>query len=163
MRKAIQVLLIIAMVGCGLVMLEGLAVMIGGDTYEDVIAIATLLNLEIEEAQSIVGIGYIVEGAISLIIAIFAYKHFMEAQCASDIKTSWKIITLIFVGLVEGILMFCIKDEHFPGYIPPQTVTENGDDYMTQFAKLKELYDMGAITEEEYKQLKNDLFDKYHL
>lgn len=163
MRKAIQVLLIIAMVGCGLVMLEGLAVMIGGDTYEDVIAIATLLNLEIEEAQSIVGIGYIVEGAISLIIAIFAYKHFMEAQCASDIKTSWKIITLIFVGLVEGILMFCIKDEHFPGYIPPQTVTENGDDYMTQFAKLKELYDMGAITEEEYKRLKNDLFDKYHL
>lgn len=163
MRKAIQVLLIIAMVGCGLVMLEGLAVMIGGDTYEDVIAIATLLNLEIEEAQSIVGIGYIVEGAISLIIAIFAYKHFMAAQCASDIKTSWKIITLIFVGLVEGILMFCIKDEHFPGYIPPQTVTENGDDYMTQFAKLKELYDMGAITEEEYKQLKNDLFDKYHL
>lgn len=163
MRKAIQVLLIIAMVGCGLVMLEGLTVMIGGDTYEDVITIATLLNLEIEEAQSIVGIGYIVEGAISLIIAIFAYKHFMEAQCASDIKTSWKIITLIFVGLVEGILMFCIKDEHFPGYIPPQTVTENGDDYMTQFAKLKELYDMGAITEEEYKQLKNDLFDKYHL
>ena len=163
MRKAIQVLLIIAMVGCGLVMLEGLAVMIGGDTYEDVITIATLLNLEIEEAQSIVGIGYIVEGAISLIIAIFAYKHFMAAQCASDIKTSWKIITLIFVGLIEGILMFCIKDEHFPGYIPPQTVTENGDDYMTQFAKLKELYDMGAITEEEYKQLKNDLFDKYHL
>lgn len=163
MRKAIQVLLIIAMVGCGLVMLEGLAVMIGGDTYEDVIAIATLLNLEIEEAQSIVGIGYIVEGAISLIIAIFAYKHFMAAQCASDIKTSWKIITLIFVGLIQGILMFCIKDEHFPGYIPPQTVTENGDDYMTQFAKLKELYDMGAITEEEYKQLKNDLFDKYHL
>ena len=162
MRKAIQVLLIIAMVGCGLVMLEGLTVMIGGDTYEDVIAIATLLNLEIEEAQSIVGIGYIVEGAISLIIAIFAYKHFMAAQCASDIKTSWKIITLIFVGLIEGILMFCIKDEHFPGYIPPQTVTENGDDYMTQFAKLKELYDMGAITEEEYKQLKNDLFDKYN-
>ena len=162
MRKAIQVLLIIAMVGCGLVMLEGLAVMIGGDTYEDVITIATLLNLEIEEAQSIVGIGYIVEGAISLIIAIFAYKHFMAAQCASDIKTSWKIITLIFVGLIEGILMFCIKDEHFPGYIPPQTVTENGDDYMTQFAKLKELYDMGAITEEEYKQLKNDLFDKYN-
>lgn len=162
MRKAIQVLLIIAMVGCGLVMLEGLTVMIGGDTYEDVITIATLFNLEIEEAQSIVGIGYIVEGAISLIIAIFAYKHFMAAQCASDIKTSWKIITLIFVGLVEGILMFCIKDEHFPGYIPPQTVTENGDDYMTQFAKLKELYDMGAITEEEYKQLKNDLFDKYN-
>ena len=162
MRKAIQVLLIIAMVGCGLVMLEGLGVMIGGDTYEDVIEIATLLNLEIEEAQSIVGIGYIVEGAISLIIAIFAYKHFMAAQCASDIKTSWKIITLIFVGLIEGILMFCIKDEHFPGYIPPQTVTENGDDYMTQFAKLKELYDMGAITEEEYKQLKNDLFDKYN-
>ena len=162
MRKAIQVLLIIAMVGCGLVMLEGLAVMIGGDTYEDVITIATLFNLEIEEAQSIVGIGYIVEGAISLIIAIFAYKHFMAAQCASDIKTSWKIITLIFVGLIEGILMFCIKDEHFPGYIPPQTVTENGDDYMTQFAKLKELYDMGAITEEEYKQLKNDLFDKYN-
>ncbi len=162
MRKAIQVLLIIAMVGCGLVMLEGLGVMIGGDTYEDVIAIATLLNLEIEEAQSIVGIGYIVEGAISLIIAIFAYKHFMAAQCASDIKTSWKIITLIFVGLIQGILMFCIKDEHFPGYIPPQTVTGNGDDYMTQFAKLKELYDMGAITEEEYKQLKNDLFDKYN-
>ena len=162
MRKAIQVLLIIAMVGCGLVMLEGLGVMIDGDTYEDVIEIATLFNLEIEEAQSIVGIGYIVEGAISLIIAIFAYKHFMAAQCASDIKTGWKIITLIFVGLIEGILMFCIKDEHFPGYIPPQTVTENGDDYMTQFAKLKELYDMGAITEEEYKQLKNDLFDKYN-
>ena len=162
MRKAIQVLLIIAMVSCGLVMLEGLVVMIGGDTYEDVIAIATLFNLEIEEAQSIVGIGYIVEGAISLIIAIFAYKHFMAAQCASDIKTGWKIITLIFVGLVQGILMFCIKDEHFPGYIPPQTVTENGDDYMTQFAKLKELYDMGAITEEEYKQLKNDIFDKYN-
>ena len=162
MRKAIQVLLIIAMVGWGLVILEGLAVMIGGDTYEDVITIATLLNLEIEEAQSIVGIGYIVEGAISLIIAIFAYKHFMAAQCASDIKTGWKIITLIFVGLVQGILMFCIKDEDFPGYIPPQTVTENGDDYMTQFAKLKELYDMGAITEEEYKQLKNDLFDKYN-
>ena len=72
MRKAIQVLLIIAMVGCGLVMLEGLAVMIGGDTYEDVIEIATLLNLEIEEAQSIVGISNIVAGAISLIIAIFA-------------------------------------------------------------------------------------------
>ena len=162
MRKAIQVLLIIAMVGSGLVMLEGLSVMIGGDTYEDVIEIATLFNLEIEEAQSIVGISNIVAGAISLIIAIFAYKHFMAAQCASDIKTSWKIITLIFVGLIEGILMFCIKDEDFPGYIPPQTVTGNGDDYMTQFAKLKELYDMGAITEEEYKQLKNDLFDKYN-
>ncbi len=163
MRKAIQILLIISMISCAFTLIDGCVTMFS-DPYENAdILVLVELGMDAETAQTIMGVSSIITGALSIILAIFAYKHFMAAQCASDVKTGWKIVTLILVNLIAGILMFIIKDEHFPGYIAPQQQSVVSDDYLTQFAKLKELYDSGAISEEEYTALKNNLFDKYNL
>lgn len=139
-----------------------------------------------EEMLVATGIGTIIGGLISAILSICALKHLNAAQCASDIKTGWKVVTLLFVNIVAGILMFCLKDEHFDGYYSYSSSSEgdyspsnesyytpssqpsaapaasgNLDELSTRLAKLKELYDSGAITQEEYDKQKDILFDTY--
>ena len=136
-----------------------------------------------EEMLIATGIGTIIGGILSIILSICALKHLNAAQCASDIKTGWKVVTLLFVNIVAGILMFCLKDEHFDGYYSyssssegdyspsnesyytpssqPSAASGNLDELSTRLAKLKELYDSGAITQEEYDKQKDILFDTY--
>lgn len=53
---------------------------------------------------------------VPIIINIFAIKHINEAKKAEDISMLWKILVLLLggpLGLIAGILMFLVKDEHF--------------------------------------------------
>lgn len=131
-----------------------------------------------DEVLMISGIITAIFGVVQLALSFAALKHFNAAQCASDIKTGWKVVTLLFVNLVAGILMFCLKDEHFDGYYSYSSSSEgdyspssqpsaapaasgNLDELSTRLAKLKELYDSGAITQEEYDKQKDILFNTY--
>ena len=52
---------------------------------------------------------------VPIIINILAIKHLGAAKKAEDISMLWKILVLLLggpLGLIAGILMFLIKDEH---------------------------------------------------
>jgi len=57
-------------------------------------------------------------GAIAIfpiIINILAIKNLNEAKKAEDVSIRWKVLVLLLggpLGLIAGILMFLIKDEH---------------------------------------------------
>lgn len=157
MRKAVQIFLIIGMVSGAIIVLSGLITLFGNPNNNQSIIDLVESGMDISEAQAIVGITDILTGAIPLVLAIFAYKHFMSAQKKSDVGIGWSIVTILFVNTIAGILMLCIKDEHFPGYVAP---VKRSFDYLDRLTKLKELLDMGAITQEEFDSMKQKLFDE---
>lgn len=169
MRKATKIFIIIGIVAGAINILSGIINIASG-----------------EELLVASGIGSAIGGLLTVVFSFGALKHFNAAQCASDISTKWKVLTLLFVNIVAGILMFCLKDEHFDGYYSYSSNSEgdyspsnesyytpssqpsaapaasgNLDELSTRLAKLKELYDSGAITQEEYDKQKDILFDTY--
>ena len=45
-----------------------------------------------------------------LILGVIALKKLNAAQKADDISTGWKVVILLFVNIIAGILMLCLKD-----------------------------------------------------
>ncbi len=49
---------------------------------------------------------------VPLIVGILALKKLNTATCKADV-TTMGVLTLLFVNLIGGILMLCLKDEDF--------------------------------------------------
>ena len=95
--------------------------------------------------------------APSLVISIVGLRKLNAAKNKSDISITWKILILIFGNLISGILLFCMDDEDFSG---EKKNEESGVDGIELLKRYKELLDMGAITEEEYQQKKQEILSR---
>ncbi len=104
---------------------------------------------------------FIIYGAIGGLVVGFGFKALKlvnNAKRADDISLAWKVVILLLVNQIAGIILLCMKDSDFdPQLAQPQrqTVRPNAD--LERIANLKTLYDNGALSEEEFTQLKHKI------
>ncbi len=94
-------------------------------------------------------VGYMIGSGITIWFSLSTLKLVKKATRASDISTGRKVAALFLSSVIVGILLFCLKDKHF-GYATAPVASSTEDDAYTKLAKLKNLYESGAISEEEY-------------
>lgn len=92
----------------------------------------------------------------------------------------WGVLSLIFCGIISGILILCMKDEDYSGYEyvkvttyrspnkPGSTNYDQGckDNYSSLSAKLEKIEEMkrnGLIDEEEYQALRKKAIENTNL
>ena len=83
----------------------------------------------------IVSFALFVYFVVSSVLGIVAISRLNKAKCKADIPIALGIFILILNSNVGGILMLCLKDEHF---MPKELV------------EFKKLLGDGIITQEEY-------------
>ena len=103
---------------------------------------------------------------------IFGVKTINRLNCARHKSqlTAWGVLSIIFVSIIGGILVLCIPQKELdknptPIYQPninPNYELDNKKenkkiDYIQNIKELKELYDCGAINEQEYQKLKAEM------
>ena len=94
-------------------------------------------------------IGYMIGSGITIWFSLSTLKIVKNATRASDISTGRKVAALFLASPIVGILMLCLKDQHF-GYVPAPAAASTEEDAYAKLTKLKNLYESGAISEEEY-------------
>ena len=90
MKKAIKIFLIIAYVGAGINIANGLAYCEIGDKAN--------------------GYTLIVSAILSIIITVVADRTLEKATCKRDLR-GIAIVTLLFSNVIAGVLMLCISDK----------------------------------------------------
>ena len=96
-----------------------------------------------------------------IILGVIAIKKLENATTKSDL-TAWGVISIFFVSTVGGILMLLVPEEELSPYAYYHTHhfesnnerKEESKDYIQRIKELKELLDSGAISQEEYDELK---------
>ena len=48
-----------------------------------------------------------------IILGALALKKLKTATCKADFSTGWAVVVLLLVNIIAGILLLCMKDEHF--------------------------------------------------
>jgi len=107
-------------------------------------------------------------GGVGLALSIIALRKLNRAQCSDDFSIGWRVVVLLFVNMIAGILLLCMKDEDFCDKKPQLAVegapidTEGGTGLpnIDDLIKYKELLDAGAITQEEYDEIKRKILGK---
>ena len=104
-----------------------------------------------------------------IILGIYAYKMIDNAKKKDDLIL-WGILSIVFVSILGGVFMLLIPDEEMNyDYVDMSSKNdasygkkeENKEDKdkVQKLKELKDLLDSGAITQEEYDKLKNDLLN----
>ena len=105
---------------------------------------------------------FIVYGAMGGLVVGFVFKALKlvnNAKRANDISLGWKVVILLLVNQIAGIILLCMKDTDFdPQLAQPQPQQLPNAD-LERIANLKTLYDNGALSEEEFTQLKHKIID----
>lgn len=80
------------------------------------------------------------------------------------------VCVLLFCSLLGGIFMLCIPNEQLAGAgeqnqqvvvdVHPTQTKQSDDDVAEKLAKLKNLKDSGAISDEEFERMKKDILAK---
>lgn len=103
---------------------------------------------------------FIVYGAMGGLVVGFGFKALKlvnNAKRADDISLGWKVVILLLVNQIAGIILLCMKDTDFdPQLAQPQPQQLPNAD-LERIANLKTLYDNGALSEEEFTQLKHKI------
>ena len=103
---------------------------------------------------------FIVYGAMGGLVVGFGFKALKlvnNAKRANDISLGWKVVILLLVNQIAGIILLCMKDTDFdPQLAQPQPQQLPNAD-LERIANLKALYDNGALSEEEFTQLKHKI------
>ncbi len=149
---------------------------ISGILYLFLGALVSFAGIEDLPAES--GYTTLVMGLIMTLVSFGSLKHFNKAGTKDELKMGWKIATLLFVNLIAGILMFCLKEEDFPNYEDSYSTSYSADSYSSEpsasysggsnldelssrLAKLKEQFDNGSISQSEYERQRDALYDRY--
>ncbi len=106
-------------------------------------------------------------GGVSIGLGFKSINLINNAHKANDISTAWKVVILLLVNQIAGIILLCMKDEDFDPVLArlerdklqrqqEQTQQVPNSD-LDRLASLKNLYDMGALTEDEYAEQKRKI------
>lgn len=121
----------------------------------------------------------VVLNIIGIILGVIIYKKFPTFKTKSEMLV-WSVITLILVSFIAGLLMILIKEEDLgdpvgenlestPTEAKADSVNDNSykehknaqvKDVTSDLTKLKELFDSGVLTEEEYKAKKEEIIKR---
>lgn len=107
---------------------------------------------------------------IATIALVFPFVSKIQNAKTRDDLIVWGIVGVIFVNLIAGILTFCLKDSDInPTKVEakvevnnhvPTSEKINDDDPYNHLMRLKDLFENGYITEEEYKEKRQKYVDK---
>lgn len=84
----------------------------------------------------------------------------MENAKSKDELFSISIICLIFCSIVSGIILLCLDENEFEEGKKIESGVSNLEALETKLNKLKSLKESGAISEEEYNELRKRTIDK---
>lgn len=147
MVKAAKVFLILGMVGSAI---GALAMLIMG----------IITAIAVDPMGGILLIIYTFILLVPFVIDYVGYKKINNATRAKELTTIG-ILTLIFGGIIPGILILLIKDEDLGDstYVKKET-KPTPDSLEKELKDLNTLKDNGVITEEEYQSARKKIIDK---
>lgn len=147
MAKAAKVFLILGMVGSAV---GALAMLIMG--------IITAIAVDLMGGILLIIYTFIL--LVPFVIDYVGYKKINNATRAKELTTIG-ILTLIFGGIIPGILILLIKDEDLGDstYVKKEA-KPTPDSLEKELKDLNTLKDNGVITEEEYQSARKKIIDK---
>lgn len=147
MVKAAKVFLILGMVGSAI---GALAMLIMG----------IITAIAVDPIGGILLIIYTFILLVPFVIDYVGYKKINNATRAKELTTIG-ILTLIFGGIIPGILILLIKDEDLgvSTYVKKET-KPTADSLEKELKDLNTLKDNGVITQEEYESARKKIIDK---
>ncbi len=147
MVKAAKVFLILGMVGSAI---GALAMLIMG--------IITAIAVDLMGGILLIIYTFIL--LVPFVIDYVGYKKINNATRAKELTTIG-ILTLIFGGIIPGILILLIKDEDLgvSTYVKKET-KPTADSLEKELKDLNTLKDNGVITQEEYESARKKIIDK---
>lgn len=147
MVKAAKVFLILGMVGSAV---GALAMLIMG--------IITAIAVDLMGGILLIIYTFIL--LVPFVIDYVGYKKINNATRANELTTIG-ILTLIFGGIIPGILILLIKDEDLgvSTYVKKET-KPTADSLEKELKDLNTLKDNGVITQEEYESARKKIIDK---
>ena len=111
-------------------------------------------------------------GCIAILPLIFGGIGLSKINSAKDRSelVGMGVCVLLFCSLLGGIFMLCIPNEQLAGAgeqnqqvvvdVHPTQTKQSDDDVAEKLAKLKNLKDSGAISDEEFERMKKDILAK---
>ena len=115
-------------------------------------------------------------GCIAILPLIFGGIGLSKINSAKDRSelVGMGVCVLLFCSLLGGIFMLCIPNEQLAGAgagagaqnqqvvvdVHPTQTKQTDDDATEKLAKLKNLKDSGAISDEEFERMKKDILAK---
>lgn len=115
-------------------------------------------------------------GCIAILPLIFGGIGLSKINSAKDRSelVGMGVCVLLFCSLLGGIFMLCIPNEQLAGAgagagaqnqqvvvdVHPTQTKQTDDDTTEKLAKLKNLKDSGAISDEEFERMKKDILAK---
>lgn len=111
-------------------------------------------------------------GCIAILPLIFGGIGLSKINSAKDRSelVGMGVCVLLFCSLLGGIFMLCIPNEQLAGAgeqnqqvvvdVHPTQTKQSDDDATEKLAKLKNLKDSGAISDEEFERMKKDILTK---
>ncbi|MBQ8872953.1 MAG: SHOCT domain-containing protein [Clostridia bacterium] len=125
--------------------------------FASILLIPMFIDPEMTVPLLIMFIAYGAFGGLAVGFGFKALKLVNNAKRADDISLGWKVVILLLVNQIAGIILLCMKDTDFdPQLAQPQPQQLPNAD-LERIANLKTLYDNGALSEEEFTQLKHKI------
>ena len=158
MKKLAKIFIYLGMAGAIIValfvsILTAITVVINNPYYYESDLIASIILLVVVVALCAVLC------CINIIVGRITLRK-MENAKSKDELFSISIICLIFCSIVSGIILLCLDENEFEEGKKIESGVSNLVALETKLNKLKSLKESGAISEEEYSELRKRTIDK---
>ncbi len=158
MKKLAKIFIYLGMAGAIIValfvsILTAITVVINNPYYYESDLIASIILLVVVVALCAVLC------CINIIVGRITLRK-MENAKSKDELFSISIICLIFCSIVSGIILLCLDENEFEEGKKIESGVSNLEALETKLNKLKSLKESGAISEEEYSELRKRTIDK---
>ena len=158
MKKLAKIFIYLGMAGAIIValfvsILTAITVVINNPYYYESDLIASIILLFVVVALCVVLC------CINIIVGRITLRK-MENAKSKDELFSISIICLIFCSIVSGIILLCLDENEFEEGKKIESGVSNLEALETKLNKLKSLKESGAISEEEYNELRKRTIEK---
>lgn len=158
MKKLAKIFIYLGMAGAIIValfvsILTAITVVINNPYYYESDLIASIILLVVVVALCAVLC------CINIIVGRITLRK-MENAKSKDELFSISIICLIFCSIVSGIILLCLDENEFEEGKKIESGVSNLEALETKLNKLKSLKESGAISEEEYNELRKRTIEK---